>query len=83
MVEDTSADAQVKLNESGAVVVDEAMQTSVDNIYAIGDVIGPTPPLPSSQLHTSPHPCCRSLERAFARSCGAQLGWWRRARLSF
>jgi len=31
--------AGVKLNESGAVVVDEAMQTSVENVYAIGDVI--------------------------------------------
>lgn len=60
---DTCADAQVKLNDSGAVVVDEAMQTSVDNIYAIGDVIGPTSPLPSKQLFTSPHPCCPSLLR--------------------
>jgi pyruvate/2-oxoglutarate dehydrogenase complex dihydrolipoamide dehydrogenase (E3) component len=32
--------AGVKLDKNGAVVVDEGMQTSVDNIYAIGDVIG-------------------------------------------
>ena len=32
---------QVKLDASGAVIVNEGMQTSVENVYAIGDVIGP------------------------------------------
>ena len=32
--------AGVKLDASGAVIVDEAMKTSVDNIYAVGDVVG-------------------------------------------
>jgi len=31
--------AGVKLDDKGAVVVDEAMKTSSDNVYAIGDVI--------------------------------------------
>mmetsp|Transcript_45597 Transcript_45597/g.66828 ORF Transcript_45597/g.66828 Transcript_45597/m.66828 type:complete len:458 (+) Transcript_45597:52-1425(+) len=31
--------AGVKLDKSGAVIVDEGMQTSTENIYAIGDVI--------------------------------------------
>ncbi|EKX55464.1 hypothetical protein GUITHDRAFT_83774 [Guillardia theta CCMP2712] len=31
--------AGINLDESGAIIVDEALKTSVDNIYAIGDVI--------------------------------------------
>ncbi|MFT7573089.1 MAG: glutathione reductase (NADPH) [Paracoccaceae bacterium] len=32
-------EAGVELNDSGAIVVDEYFQTSVDNIYALGDII--------------------------------------------
>ena len=32
----------IKLNSAGAVVVDECFQTSVEGIYAAGDVIGPS-----------------------------------------
>jgi NAD(P) transhydrogenase len=34
--------ASVKLNTSGAVAVDEQFQTSVEGIYAAGDLIGPS-----------------------------------------
>ena len=36
--------AGVKLDKNGAVVVDEGLKTSVDNIYAVGDVIDVSPP---------------------------------------
>jgi len=36
--------AGVKLDKNGAVVVDEGLKTSVDNIYAVGDVIDVRPP---------------------------------------
>lgn len=36
---DLARDAGLVLNQRGGIVVDENMQTSVDNIYAVGDVV--------------------------------------------
>ena len=48
--------AGVKLDNKGAVVVDEGLKTSVDNIYAVGDVIDVSPPWRRLRPYLAPLP---------------------------
>jgi len=52
--------AGLSLNERGLISVDENLRTSVDNIYAAGDVIGP-PSLASASMEQGRRAACNAL----------------------
>jgi len=53
--------AGLALNERGLISVDENLRTSVDNIYAAGDVIGP-PSLASASMEQGRRAACNAFE---------------------
>ncbi len=52
--------AGLELSEQGVLPVDEFCRTSVDNIYAAGDIIGP-PSLASASMEQGRRACCSAL----------------------
>ena len=50
----------IALNERGLIPVDRNLRTKVDNIYAVGDVIGP-PSLASASMEQGRRACCHAL----------------------
>lgn len=53
--------AGLALNERGLITVDENLRTSVENIYAAGDVIGP-PSLASASMEQGRRAACNALD---------------------
>jgi NAD(P) transhydrogenase len=54
-------EAGLALNDRGLISVDENLRTSVDNIYAAGDVIGP-PSLASASMEQGRRAACNALD---------------------